>query len=466
MQTNHAKRSRFIITFLVFLILSLSTVVAIQLAKGYRPNLKSGQLNGMGLLTTTSYPKTAQVFINDLLTTATDSTIYLEPNSYKVKIVKDGFAPWTKTIPISSELVSPADARLFPLLPSISPLTYIGLKNPTPSPDGNKIAYVIDTAVSPEDNGIYTISINGLTNNFLNSNQITQLSNLTTFDYTKALLFWSPDGNQILAAFTNTDKQIISSHLLDTHNFNKTKDITDATIRLQSLVTSWQTQLTISNDNLLKLLPDYMKSVIVEKSQNAYFSPDREKVFYTATLDHSLPANPLKSELPAINSTPEKRDLKKGFVYVFDIKEGTNYEIEEAPKTYSLSKTFLLPIQFTPTIASTSASIQTSKSGSRYVQTPKLGVSTILDTFQSLATQSNPLLVGNLVWYPTSRHLIISTPTNISIVEYDGNNKINLFETNVINSLTLPSSDGHRLIVLTNLNQKSTPINLFSIDLK
>lgn len=459
MQTNQAKRSRFIITFLVFLILSLSTILAIQLAKGYRPNLKSGQLNGMGLLTTTSYPKTAQVFINDLLTTATDSTIYLEPNSYKVKIAKDGFAPWTKTIPIFSELVSPADARLFPLLPSISPLTYLGLKNPTPSPDGSKIAYVVDTAISPEDNGVFTISINGLTNNFLNSNQTTQLTNLTSFDYTKALLFWSPDGNQVLAAFTNSDKQITSSHLLDTHNFNKTKDLIDTTTKLQSIVTNWQAQLSLSNNNLLNLLPDFMKTVILEKSQNAYFTPDQEKVFFTATLDYSLPANPLKEKLPAINSTPENRDLKKGFVYVFDIKEGTNYEIEEAPKAHLLTKKFITSAEPTPTpVATVSAKIKTKPA------TPP--ATTILDTFESLATQSNPFLVGNLVWYSTSRHLIVSTPTDISIVEYDGNNKINLFETNVINSLTLPSSDGHRLIVLTNLNQKSTPINLFSIDLK
>ena len=63
------KRTRLLITLSVLILLISGTVLAIQIAKGYRPNLKKMSLNGMGLLSTSSYPKSAQVFVNDRLTT-------------------------------------------------------------------------------------------------------------------------------------------------------------------------------------------------------------------------------------------------------------------------------------------------------------------------------------------------------------------------------------------------------------
>ncbi|MBI2326654.1 hypothetical protein HYU91_04690, partial [Candidatus Collierbacteria bacterium] len=70
--TKSIKRDRLLITIFAFLLLVGGTVLAIRIAKGYRPNISKMTLKGTGLLSTTSYPKGAQVFINDRLTTVTD----------------------------------------------------------------------------------------------------------------------------------------------------------------------------------------------------------------------------------------------------------------------------------------------------------------------------------------------------------------------------------------------------------
>lgn len=465
MPTHKIKRVRLLLTIVIIIILVVGTYVAIQFAKGYRPNLTERGLNGLGLLSATSYPKSAQVYIDDRLTTATDDTLYLNPGNYTVKITKDGFSPWTKNFPISPELVSATDARLFPSPPSITPLTYNGAENVAISPDGTKILFVTNNAPLNTDNGVFILSLNSLTNNFLGNSQITQIADMSLYDYTKAKFFWSPDSNQILTLFIDSKDQISSSHLLSAKSMNKSKDLTDTTVRLSQIISDWQRQIERNNNSLLKLLPDYLTEII-KSSVNVYFSPDQEKILYTATKDQNLPENPLKKSLPSINPTPENRDLKNNLTYVFDIKEGTNYQIKSTniPDKDSAS-TLLLPIDITPT-ASPSGTITPTKTATTPTPTPEIIKEPIITTLKKLNTQTNSLLVNNLSWYSTSRHLLIVSGDEIAVIEYDGNNQTTIFQTNIENSIALPSPDGHRLIILTSLNQKNNLPNLFSLDLK
>lgn len=476
MTTTNAKRLRLLITLGIIFLLAGGTAIAIRFAKGYRPDLGGRVIEGTGLLSATSYPKSAQVFINDRLTTATDGTLYLSPDTYQVKIVKEGFSAWTKSMPISKELVSSTDARLFPSIPSISPLTFSGAINPSISPDGTKVAFVATQANLREDNGVYVLSLNSLANNFLGNTQLTQIADLSSFDYTKSELYWSPDSTQILAIFTDEDTgKITASHTLNARNFNRPRDLTDSTIRLPLIISQWERQLATANKSNLELLPDYMVDIITNKAVNAYFSPDQEKVLYTATQDFDLSDNPLRQSLPSLNSTPETRSLKTGNTYVFDIKEGTNYLISEGElNSDKLQKTFVLTPANTGSEATASGNTPspttTSTTTPNAVKVSPTPTAPAIDptilSLRQIAAQSNSLTVGNFTWYSTSRHLFIVSPEGINVVEYDGNNKTQIIQTNILNSLVVPSSDGHRLLVLTNLNQTNTPANIFSIDLK
>lgn len=423
------KRKRLLINIIIILIIATGSTFAIKLAKGYRPSsLKELSLKGTGLLAVSSYPKQAKVLINDKLSTTTDDTLYLKPDTYQIKIIKEGFHPWSKEVNIEKELVSIAAARLFPTILATTPLTFYHIQNVNLSPNGDKVSFVVTDSLFKEDNGLYTLSLD---NTLLGSKQSVQITNQNTYDYTKAILLWSPDSSQILAAFTNKDT-VTSSHLLNAKNLNQNKDITDTTIQLPLILSQWQEQLDLINKSSLSQVPDFLKSILLEKSQHIYFSPDQEKVFYIPTEDITLPENTVGANLPTINPTKETRHLQAGKIYVFDTTEGTNYQLP-----------FSVPTQ---------EEVEDDQN--------------LLTLITNLRGQTDSNYTTNLRWYPNSNQLFYTQQDRIEVIDYDGLNSITIIEAKIIENFSTPSPKGNHLIILTNLNQKVDQQNLISLDLK
>ena len=441
---KNPKTRRLLINLLIVLFLAAGTFVAIQFAKGYRPDLQNRSLSGTGLLNITSYPKSARVIINDKLTTVTDDKLYLLPGSYNVKIEKDGFHPWTKTILVKNELVTSADARLFPIIPAISPLTFYQVRNAASNGDGTKIAYVLQNSPQSISNGLYVYSITG---NLLGSSNV-QIAEDSPRDYSKALLIWSPDSSQILAIFTEktvatkttpSTEKISSAFLLTTKGMNP-KSMSDVTLRLPLIISQWQDQFTKINLPILNLFPRYMVDLLSHKAVNVYFSPDKEKVFYTPTENISLPVNDIGRALPNINSSPEVRELTKDQTYLFDIKEGTNYHLPFATKFSDTAKTLITTATSTPSAS--------------------------LASLRQLKSQSDSRVTSNLSWYANSKQIIVTNENGVNTVDYDGLNLTNISYVLPLENFITSSPDGSKLILLTNINQKPDTYNLISFDLK
>src|ERR1035437_6252891 len=152
---------KLIIPFLIVLFLTIATIFVVLLGKGYGLNLNGNGgpiLSGTGLLVATSSPDGAQVIINGHLTTATDNTINLAPGEYDVKIFKEGYFPWQKKITIKKEVVSKADALLFPSAPQLTSITNVGIENPVLDPTETKLAYTV-ASQSATKNGIYVLDM-------------------------------------------------------------------------------------------------------------------------------------------------------------------------------------------------------------------------------------------------------------------------------------------------------------------
>ncbi|KKT65783.1 MAG: Serine/threonine protein kinase [Candidatus Collierbacteria bacterium GW2011_GWC2_44_30] len=391
------------INLFIILFLIVGTFVAIQFAKGYRPNLENRSLSGTGLLSVSSYPKSARVIINDKLTTVTDDKLYLLPGTYTVKIEKDGFHPWVKTLPIKNELVTASDARLFPIITATSPLTFYQVKNSALNTDGTKIAYVLKDSPQEITNGLYIHSLSG---NLLGSSNV-QIAENTPKDYSQALLIWSPDSSQILAVFTEKDlpagrqvpatknskqtERISATYLLSTKGMNS-RVLSDVTLRLPLIISEWQDQFAKLNLPTLNLFPRYMIDLLTNNAVNVYFSPDKEKVFYTALLDTTLPENEIAKTLPNINSTQETRNLIKNQTYLFDLKEGTNYLLPFATKSSELTKELIVSVSATPSAS--------------------------LSIIRQLKAQTESRLTTNLSWYSNSRQLIVTNQDGMSLTSF------------------------------------------------
>lgn len=459
--TSHKKNRVFITLFIAFFLVT-GSVTAIYFARGYRPNLKGGLIEGTGLLSATSYPKAAQIFINGKLTSATDTTINLLPNEYDVKITKEGFLPWEKHLNIQTELVTITDARLFPAVPSLTALTYSGSLDPQVSPDGKKIAYFVNGTNTEDKKGLYVTDINSSNILGKTTQQITKTH--PTYSHEDATLLWSPDSKQILLVFFEAkNKTLEAAYLLDANNTNNFTASTDVTVRLSTIISTWEQQITQDELSLIKLLPDYFADLATSFTiYNLYFSPDQEKFVYTTKNDLTLPET-LKDQLVSINSTPQDRNLKANHIYVYDLKEDTNYHLGVAAKQ-NVSKLYLAPPEATSSATPSDSEITGKPAEIVYNQLQK--DYTLNETINLFKTHYSPLYTATPSWYQTSRHLITTENNQVTIFEYDNTNHSVVYSGPFNPNFVVSSSGGDRLILLTNLNQNDAPTNLYSLDLK
>src|SRR3989338_1498192 len=180
--------------FLLFFVIVLVLVIAF--ARGYRFDLEKRLVKSTGIIAATSNPQAAKVYINGELKGVTDTNLTLPPDNYLVEIKKDGFTSWNKKINLKGELVINVDPVLFPINPSLSPLTNLGIVKAVATDDGDKIVIVANDAIYLFDAGKKTLPF------FPPLNKIVSRSLLPeNLDYLSLKVIFSPNQNQAIFDF-------------------------------------------------------------------------------------------------------------------------------------------------------------------------------------------------------------------------------------------------------------------------
>ncbi len=398
-------RRQILISFFILLFLGIGTLIAVFYGRGYRIDLSGskGILKGSGLLVATSTPDGAQVLVNEHLTTATNNTINLAPGTYKVRIFKDGYFPWEKTITVQEEVVSKAEALLFPTTPKLESITATGALNPAIDPSMTKIAYAV-ASQSATKNGVYVLDM--ANRSLLNlQNNATQISDGTVVDFTQANLSWSPDGKQILASITPTGTTRPTIYLLDTSKMNTTPQ--DVTETIATVNTNWEKIATEKETAQLNTLKPTLKLFAMQNMANLQWSPDETKFFYTAS-ESGLLQQIITPKIIGADSVQEDRNLVKGNAYLYDTKEDKNF----------------------------------------------------------LIVKAEDVVGQKIMWFPDSKHLIVVHNKRVDIREYDGANNTTIYAGPFIDSDGFPWPTGDNIVVLTNLGNSDIQPNLYTISLK
>ncbi len=451
------------------------TYLMIRYAQGYRPT-KTLTVRGTGLLSAGSYPTAAEVYIGGKLTTATDNTLNLSPGEYFVEIKKDGYHTWSKKLSIVEELVTETSAQLFPTSPSLEPLTYTGALTPIPAPDGTKLAFTVASSSAQAKNGLYVQEL-GSSPISLNKTARQIARTEVSYDYTTSSYTWSPNGSEILVAFTS------GAHvLLDATRFNDLADLKDVTVRLPQILSEWELELAREERVRLLELPDFMTGVATSSATNLYFAPDGERLLYQATADLEIPPG-LIPALPSSSTQTENRALKTGSWYIYDLKEDKNFLITEgllpspSPSATPKSKT---KIPLAPSISNLESKFVPSKLmllddfsrpiPAELVSSPSAfhrlqNNVTTLESITLFNAQYSPIFVGNIQWYPNSTHLILTTDKGIDLIEYDGTNRLTIYGGPMDPSIVYPWPDGSKIITRIAFSEGTIP-NLYTIKLK
>lgn len=398
-------RRVFVSSVIIFLLILLGTVIAIFYAKGYRLNGTS-RVEGTGLLVVSSKPDAAKVFINDNLTTATNNTISLSPGEYTIKITLDGYIPWQKKVIIQKEIVTRADALLFPNGPKLEALTLTGAHHPIVDSTGMLVAFTVASA-SAEKNGVYVLDMNPRPLLALGGG-ITQLTDETVDNFSDASLEFSPDSTQLLATITTPFKT--TTYLLNSRSFNNNPTDISSTLFVTRAV--WEKQELDKHTKRIDSLKKDLRPVVREDFSQVTFSPELDKIMYVASRSAELPLI-IKPPLIGPNSTEQVRKIEEGNVYIYDIKEDRNYLL-----------------------------------------------------FKKDRIREDQVLPPKYMWHPDSNHIVLVEEKKISVVEYDGTNETTVYSGPFEDHYVFPWSDGLRILILTNLNSTTTPLNLYTVSFK
>lgn len=337
MVSSRSDRKSLLAMSTVFFVVVFGTILVTYVARGYRLDFQNGPgLKSTGLLSATSKPKGASVYINDALTTATDDTINLPPGDYIVKIVKDGFLPWSKKVHIKKEVVFQTDAQLFRSVPDLKPITQTGAINPADNPDGNTIVFAVASASATRDNGLYIVNTydSPLGINRSTSRQIAP--NFPGVDWTKFDFSFSPDNKNLLAL----SKTQNISYLLPLDKTITQKDLYDVTLRLPVIYQEWADQTITLLASITPKLPSELRDIVATDSpEHIQFSSDDTKVLYLTTKSGQLKEN-IVSPPPAQSTQAQTRNIQKGNYYIYDIKDDTNFLVGNSS---TISQPFWLP---------------------------------------------------------------------------------------------------------------------------
>ena len=275
MAQNSNQKSFLVIVSVLSVVISLTYLISI-LARGYQPDFNDGfKFKATGLLSATSKPKSASVFINGQLYTATDDTINLSPGKYQVKIIKDGYQPWSKNIEIQKEMVVQTEATLFRSAPDFSPITQNGALNPTVNLDKNSLIFSVSKAGASKDNGIYLIETysSPLPLGKNTSKQI--IGNFPSIDWSNFSFTFSPNSKQILA-ISHTQN---TAYLLNLEASGSKKP-TDVSNLITFINNDWQKQRSQILLSKLEQLPAKLRPLVATQSADILFSEDDSKALY------------------------------------------------------------------------------------------------------------------------------------------------------------------------------------------
>ncbi len=303
---------RFLITLITLLVIGGVASFAIFFAKGYTFSTSQKKIVGTGIITITSTPDAASVYIDGHLTTATNATISsLPPKEYTARVVKEGFIPWERKVSVKEGLVTDLKITLFPAIPTIYPLTYNGVKNPVLSPDSGKLAYLV---TSGKKSGIWVWTLTAQQPiAFARGSEPHQIAQNGSVSYAEADLKWSPDSKQVLATVGN------NNYLLDDNKLNL--DPRDITPTLQATLKGWDDDSKAKDSVRVLAVKNNQARKIASDSAMLRWAPDETKYMYSENV--KTQNSKLKTETP-------KEDESQTHFKIYDLETDTQFDLPEA----------------------------------------------------------------------------------------------------------------------------------------
>lgn len=269
----------------------------------------------------------------------------------------------------------------------------------------------------------------------------------------------SPDGNEIAYIASPSATASIGQSVFEEELTRPTLFIYDLSFRglpfsknprpyegtLTQLLAEWETEAKIAHEVSLRKMPKEFINVATDSVKLLAFSPDETKVFYEATSSATLERAIIPPLLGTLE-TVEEREIVSGSYYVYDVKEDRNYNITSIVGS-------LLSKRLSPT--------PTTRGNRKTTPTP----APVTGEARLLADYQKTLLP--VFWLGTSRHLGLVDDTTISVIEFDGSNKVTVYAGPFEKQNVFPHPSGRQMIIMTTFNPAFSPIpSLYTLNIR
>lgn len=339
--------------------------------------------------------------------------IDLLPGQYTVRIVKDGYLPWEKKVEIRKEVVTKADALLFPNAPRLESITTSGVEGPLVDPSHRRIAFRI-ASQSAKKNGLYVLDMTSNPVLTLQSNT-KQLADDITASFSQSTHTWSPDGQELVASIAAEAPDTYTYYLLKGSGFNDPPQ--NVTEILTSVEDQWLADKAEKEKALMDGLRKPLKQLITANFRIISWSPDEKRIMYIASQSATLPYI-IQPRHIGIDTMREDRNIKKDSIYIYDLTDDVNMKVLHVDQTVCDQQ------------------------------------------------ESPDLCHPPIQWFPDSDHLITVQDKKINIMEWDGTNSTTVYAGPFIDNYVFPWPDGSKIVILTNFNSQGVPPNLYTVGLK
>jgi len=380
-------------TILVVLFVTFSLGVILY-ARGYRFDPIRRKLSATGILAVSSSPRAAKVYVNGDLRGATDLNLSLVPGTYTVEVKKEGFATYSTTLKLRGEIVEVVDPILFPLNPSLSPLTNLGVTKAVEIDSTDKILIFTENG-NPEKDGVYVFEATRTPLNIFQPLRRVALksSMLQAGNFSSTSVKFSHDYKQVIVSFDQDGTP--TDYLLSLDQEDQTP--LNVTESKQALLLAWDKEHRQELFKVFEAYPKEIRKIASDSFSMSLHSPDQTKVLYKAKKTVNLPMVILPP-LIGSNQTTESRNLQTNHIYVYDRKEDKNFRIG-----------------------------------------------------------GSDLNIDSIRWYSDSDHLIFGEGKQITLSGYDGNAKQTLYSGPLSQGFFAITSSG-QLLILSNLNPLQNPL--------
>ena len=268
------KTKTIISTLSLLLFIAIATIVVL-IARGFVFDFDGKKLDKTGIIVVNTEPKGVEIYIDDQLINVSNTTISnLQPKTYKLKLVKEGYSTWEKEIVVEENVVDQIDTKLFQLSPSLTPLTLYGPVNPQTNSDGSKIAYLVKD--NGDKNGLWILTMNNLPfGKGYDSKQI--LKDTDQIKYSSGELVWSPDDKELM--ITLNQGEVTNSYLISSDDQND-DPATTVSNREETLNRWTEEDKKLRNDKFTNFNDE--DQIYFKQFTEISWAPDQQLFYYTS----------------------------------------------------------------------------------------------------------------------------------------------------------------------------------------